>query len=265
MEKIKMNVGRRPHRHCQNLSEDQWTVITLLSRIPKVYGGPLGPLNQIVRRGYCADDLYQAILRFQGNAVYSLSKPDGMVEPGGATMVYLNRLAALYGPVTDPMSKLTDEQVIGMYGDELQKVYRERMDQNAPEYLRKVQRDKEAAEKKWKTWKEKIMKDGKGSLNAKLAVDFLNDEQRKSNSSTTIAFYPWAVGFGEAFIGYDYQGGWQRSMMWRETVMEAYDKRKLLLNTHGMKGPAPIVLFANFTHYVMKLDEVAEFNRPVNP
>ena len=262
MHTIKGSVGRRPHRQCRNLSEDQWTVISLLSRIPIAFGGPKGPLNHLIRPGHCADDLYEAILRFQELAVYSLSKPDGIVEPGKATMTYLNRLAALYGPVTDPMSNLTDDQVMKMYDDELQKVFRERIASNAPEYTKKLHRDKLAAELKWKTWKNKILKDGNNSLYAKLAVDHLNDLQRKSNSGTTIAFFPWAMGFGAAYIGYDYNGGWRYSMMWSETLLEAYDNRKLLVNTHGTKEPPPVILFANFTHYVMKPNEVAEFTRP---
>ena len=264
MHTIKGNVGRRTSRHCRNLSEDQWTVISLLSRIPIAFGGPKGALNHLVRPGFCADDLYQAILRFQELAVYSLSRPDGFVQPGGATLVYLNRLAALYDPVTDPTKTLTRDQVIGMYDDELQKVFHERIDQNAPEYRRKLERQKQAADAKWRTWKTKILKDTKNSIYGKLAVDYLNDEQRKSNSGTTIAFFPWAVGFGGAYIGYDYKGGWQFSMMWAETVLEAYDDRTLLINTHGTNGPTPVILFADFTHYVTKPGEVVEFKRPKN-
>ena len=42
------------------------------------------------------------------------------------------------------------------------------------------------------------MKDGKGGLNAKLAVDFLNYEEKKRKSDTTYAFFSGIVGFGEA-------------------------------------------------------------------
>ncbi len=261
MKTIKRNVGRRPHRHCMNLSEDQFTVLTLLSRIPIVYGGPQKGLNFIVRRGYCADDLYEAIIRFQKLTVLTLSKPDGIVSPNGATMQYLNRMADLYDPVTTP-GKMTDDEVYKAYGDAMHDVTRERMDQNAPEYLRKVQRQKEAAQKKWKDWKARIMKDGKGGLNAKLAVDFLNDEEKKRKSDTSYAFFSGIVGFGEAFIGYDYTTDWRRSMMWAEELLGAYDRRKLIISSYGMTRDLPIILMADFTHYVMKKDEVKEFKNP---
>lgn len=261
MRTIKRNVGRRPHRHCMNLSEDQFTVLTLLSRIPIMYGGPLKPLNFLVRQGHCADDLYEAIIRFQKLTVLTLSNPDGIVSPNGATMHYLNRMADLYGPVTTP-GKMTDDEVHKAYGDAMHDVTRQRMEQKAPEYLRKLQRDKEAAKKVWKDWKARILKDGKWGLNAKLAVDFLNDEEKKRNSDTTYAFFAGIVGFGEAFIGYDYQAGWRRSMMWAEELLGSYDRRKLLINTYGMTRDMPIILLSNFTHYVMKKDEVKEFNNP---
>ena len=263
MKTIKANVGRRPNRHCMNLSEDQWTVLTLLSRIPIVYGGPTKPLNFIVRPGHCADDLYQAILRFQKLAVLTLSQPDGRVEPGGATMAYLNRLADLYDPVTTP-GKMTDDQVHKAYSDALHDLARERMDAKAPEWVTKQQRDLQAAKNKWKAWKAQILKDGKNGLYARLAVDYLNDEERARKSDTTIAFMPGAVGFGIAFVGYDYKNGWQRQMMWRETMLNFSDKRVLLLNTWGITGDMPVLLMDNFTHYVMKKNEVKEFRRP-NP
>ncbi len=261
MKTIKRNVGRRPHRHCMNLSEDQFTVLTLLSRIPIVYGGPQKGLNFIVRPGYCADDLYEAILRFQKLTVLTLSQPDGIVSPNGATMQYLNRMADLYDPVTTP-GKMTDDQVFEAYGDAMHDVTRERIDQNAPEYLRKIERQKEAAKKKWKDWKARIIKDGKGGLNAKLAVQYLDEQEKKSSHDSTIAFFPGIVGFGEAFVGYDYQGGWRKWIMLEEELLGAYDRRKLLINTYGMTRDMPIILLSNFTHYVMKKDEVKEFNNP---
>jgi hypothetical protein len=100
METLRANVGRRPHRHCQNLVSDQTAVMILLSRIPEEFGGAAGKLNSPARPGYCADDLYQAILHFQKTQM-PLHHPDGIIEPGGATLVYLNRLADLHMPPSD--------------------------------------------------------------------------------------------------------------------------------------------------------------------
>lgn len=262
METMRGNVGRRPHRHCRNLTEDQTTVMTLLSRIPEDFGGAPGKLNFIVRPGYCADDLYNAILKFQERAVHTLSKPDGIVSPSGATLMYLNRLADLHLPV----KKLTDDKqyqlMLDMYYDESSKIYSERANANAPEYLRKKEREKQTAADKWRKWKEQIKKDSRGNLYSKLTIDYLDDEQKKSGTGTDIAFLPWAVGFGEAYIGYDYTPDWTKKLMWSEVLLSAYDKRKLILSTHGVTAHSPIILFGNFTHYVMKLPEVVEFTFP---
>jgi len=112
METLRANVGRRPHRHCQNLVSDQTTVMMLLSRIPEEFGGSPGRLNSPVRPGYCADDLYEAILKFQKTQVRTLYQPDGIVEPGGATLVYMNRLADLHMPLTEVDFKTQDEEIV---------------------------------------------------------------------------------------------------------------------------------------------------------
>jgi len=263
METIKANVGRRPNRHCMNLTGDQTTVMTLLSRIPEQFGGAPGKLNFLVRPGYCADDLYNAIIRFQKTRVLTLYKPDGIVEPGGATLFYLNRLADLYMPVKQVDFK-TQEKMAEVVLDETLKIYHERADQKAPEYMRKLEQEKIANQRKWKAWKEKIFKDGGGGLSAKLAIGYLNDEEKRSQSNPDLPFFPWAVGFGEAFIGYDYSTDWSREVMLNETLLDAYDKRKLLVNTHGITRNPAVILFANFTHYVMKKEEVVEFTRPTD-
>jgi len=116
METLKANVGRRPHRHCQNLVSDQRTVMRLLSRIPEELGGAPGKLNFRVRPGYCADDLYQAILYFQETQVKKVYRPDGIIEPGGTTLVYLNRLADLHMPwtIANPLTQITTPPCISL-------------------------------------------------------------------------------------------------------------------------------------------------------
>jgi hypothetical protein len=261
MEILKANVGRRPHRHCQNLLSDQTTVMTLLNRIPEMFGGAPGKLNFLVRPGYCADDLYNAIIRFQKTQVLTLYKPDGIVEPSGVTLMYLNRLADLNMPVKQVDYK-TVEKMAEVGQNEIIKIYHERADANAPEYVHKQHMEKLSAEHKWKAWKEQIRKDGAGSLSAKLAIGFLDDEEKRSKASVTLPFFHWAYGFGEAFIGYDYTRDWSREVMLGQTLLNAYDKRKLIVNTHGITRNPAVILFGNFTHYVMKKDEIVEFTVP---
>src|SRR5215470_5518049 len=153
METLRANVGRRPHRHCQNLVSDQTAVMTLLSRIPEQFGGAPGKLNFLVRPGYCADDLYQAIVHFQKTQVLTLYQPDGIVEPSGATLVYMNRLADLYMPLTKVDLK-TQDKMSQVALDEKLKIYHERADANAPEYVRKQQREHTNAVNKWHAWKD---------------------------------------------------------------------------------------------------------------
>ena len=272
METLRANVGRRPHRHCQNLVSDQTTVMTLLSRIPEQFGGAPGTLNFLVRPGFCADDLYQAILRFQKTQVLTLYQPDGIVEPGGATLVYMNRLADLHMPLTKVDLK-TQDKMAEVVLDEKLKVYHERADANAPEYARKQEREHNNAVNKWTAWKQRIRRDTHGSLAGNLAIQFLNDEEKRNNANPDLPFFDWAYGFGEAFIGYDYTGGWSREFMLNKSLLAAYDKRKLLVNTHGLTHPKEnpvaakypaVILFGNFTHFVVEKDKVVEFVRP-NP
>ncbi|MEP6849227.1 MAG: hypothetical protein ABI999_10255 [Acidobacteriota bacterium] len=263
METLKGNVGRRPHRHCLNLTSDQTKVMTLLNRIPEQFGGSPGKLNFIVRPGYCADDLFNAILHFQQTQVLTLYKADGIVEPGGATFVYMNRLADLYMPVKK-VDFATEDKMNQVALDEKIKIYQERATAKAPEYTHKVAMEHLEAQKKWKAWKDAIRRDGRGSLSAKLAIQYLDDEERKSNADTIVPFFPWAVGFGDAFIGYDYGSDWSHEIMLSNTLLDAYDKRKLIVNTHGVKNNPAVIVFGNFTYYVMKKDEVVEFTRPIN-
>ena len=51
-------------------------------------------------------------------------------------------------------------------------------------------------------------------------------------------------------------------MMWAEELLGTYDRRKLLISTYGMTRDMPIILMSDFTHYVMKKDEVKEFKNP---
>jgi hypothetical protein len=134
------------------------------------------------------------------------------------------------------------------------------MDMRAPEYLRKLEREKQAAQKKWSSWKERIRRDAGGGQFLNDAIEFLNAEEKRSKPDQSFAFVGTAIGFGGAYVGYDYKGGWELKPMFKETLGHSYDKRKLLVNTWGLKGHQAIILFSNFTHYVMKPNEVVEFD-----
>jgi hypothetical protein len=259
METIKANVGRRPHRHCQNYTSDQIVVGTLLNRIPAQFGGTADLIHLYGLNGHCRDDLYESIVRFQRVAV-GLEPPDGIVEPGGKTLHFLNKIADLHFPVK-PITDLKKNQMMTeAFVDATIAGHRERMDMRAPEYLRKLEREKQAAQKKWSSWKERIRRDAGGGQFLNDAIEFLNAEEKRSKPDQSFAFVGTAIGFGGAYVGYDYKGGWELKPMFKETLGHSYDKRKLLVNTWGLKGHQAIILFSNFTHYVMKPNEVVEFD-----
>lgn len=251
MQKLKGNVGRRTHRHCRNYIGDQITIITLLNRIPEQFGGTGGKLQIKPVAGVCPDELYNAIIRFQEANVGSI-KPDGKVEAGGVTLLFLNRIAEISAPITTidaaAMQKLTDTRI---------QTYQERWQTNPQEYQRMQQREQQAELKKWHAWKERLRQQGRGNLNARLAVDYLDDIERRLSKPSING---WAIGFGEAYIGYDYNSDWQHLVMWGEMIATSYDKRRILINNYGLKGHSPVILFANQTHYILRTNEVVELN-----
>ncbi|MCC6393536.1 MAG: hypothetical protein IT167_23250 [Bryobacterales bacterium] len=100
MPNISASVGIASGRQCYNATLDQQIIQDLLDRIPLSMGGRLGETGAwaMPKRGYCAPDLHQAILRFQtlnrGSLPYG---PDGHVDPAGSTLALMNRLNGVPG------------------------------------------------------------------------------------------------------------------------------------------------------------------------
>ena len=91
---LRGRVGRhaKTGAQCQNWADDQQTVISLLNLIPAADGGANGSLSSRVTVGIASDDLFKAILRFQGQ--YFPAQQSGFVDPGGAVLARMEQLAA---------------------------------------------------------------------------------------------------------------------------------------------------------------------------
>lgn len=129
MQNLKGNVGRQSHRHCRNSLGDQLLIMTLLNRIPAHFGGTGGNLHINPIEGKCPDQLYEAILRFQEVNIASI-KPDGIIEPDGITLHFLNRLAARSFPMKKIEDFVIDSFVEDLYEDTLVEAYRDRVQAN---------------------------------------------------------------------------------------------------------------------------------------
>jgi hypothetical protein len=97
---IKARVGRHAKdggRECQNWAEDQRTVIDLLNAIPAAAGGAGGGLKPRIVSGVCSDELYRAILVFEGR--YMPGPIDGFLDPDGGMLKRMEELTKPAGPV----------------------------------------------------------------------------------------------------------------------------------------------------------------------
>jgi hypothetical protein len=231
--------------------------MTLLNRIPEQFGGTEGKLAFFSPNGSCRDELYQAILKFQKSI--NMQHPDGVVEPGGITMTYLNHVADAHLP---PKKYLTDWTKISkaneMYQDARIDAVRERIDNNAPEYLRAKKQEKEADLKKWHAWKEAIRRDGHGNRNAQDAINYLNRIEQKGEVNTEVPFLGEAIGFGGAWVRYGKTGDWSIDLMYEKVLLNSYDSRFLYMNTNGLDRSFPVILLSNMTHFVMKKNQTIE-------
>ncbi len=93
---LRGRVGRHTKlqgRHCQNWTDDQTTVIDLLSRIPAAEGGAGDSLigSRIVN-GMASAALYGAITHFEDT--HFPGQRSGFVDPGGAMLKRMEELAA---------------------------------------------------------------------------------------------------------------------------------------------------------------------------
>lgn len=260
MQTLKGNVGRRPHRHCRNFISDQIAVVTLLNRIPEHLGGTGGKLQIKPIPGLCPEDLYKAIVRFQEINVGAI-EADGIVEAGGMTLLFLNRAADLNLPVTTVDDAAQRTAINDRFLDMIIKTNQERAATHPREAQRRQQRKRQAALAKWRAWKQRLRREAGKNLYVKLAIDHLNTIEQRLLPSSEPSIIGWALGFGHAYVGYDYQANWEEKVMWGEMLATSYDQRTVLINTYGIKDQPPVILFANQTHYILKEDEVVELKQ----
>jgi hypothetical protein len=95
MEKIDASVGSAGGKPCYNIPKDQETIQRLLSKIPASQGGCAGKGWKPALWGVCAQDLADAIRKFQeANRAKLAFPPDGHIDPDGSTLALLNALAS---------------------------------------------------------------------------------------------------------------------------------------------------------------------------
>jgi len=251
---IRANVGRRPHRDCMNLKSDQITVMTLLNAIPEVLGGTAGKLKAPIRQGYCSDELYQAILTFQRK---NTAMVDGIIEPGGPAMVFLNSLAErhlplnLVGPGGNAMliNTATDIRI-------------EAWQQVPRKYRGPTEEEKQVT--KWDDLKTRLNHDRAKSMFVKWALRFLNEEEKKFGKKGGIG--AWARAFGHAFVEMPGKPGWdERFLMDGDPLVFDGDHNTVKVNNFGIKDDPPVLLFGDLTYYIMKKSEIVEIAADIRP
>jgi len=145
MEKLNGNVGRRPHQRCTNHGADQLTVQMLLNAIPPQLGGAGWTLDLKPIDGSCPDVLHEAIFKFQRVSVVSIIA-DGIVEPAGKTLQFLNWFADQQFPATDSNGS-TDNYMNGLIKADI-----DRWKDDA-EKLRLKKDESKESKARWSNWK----------------------------------------------------------------------------------------------------------------
>ena len=248
MEKLKGNVGRRPNRHCMNYVADQLAAQMLLNSIPQHFGGTGGALEiKKPMAGICPDALYNAILDFQHKNVGSITA-DGIVEPGGTTLLFLNRLAEQHFPAT---IRKTTPQDYDRALDVKIKAQQERWKAHPEELKRMQQRQSQEAMAKWHAWKSRLRKEGGNNPNVNAAIWFLDDLEKTFKGSEP-SINGWAVGFGAAYVATGYGSNWEFKGMIGEQLAWSFEKKNVRVTNLGLKKSFPVILFANQTHHIFK-------------
>lgn len=109
MEKIDASVGIAGGKQCYNVPKDQEAIQRLLVQIPVSQGGCMGKSWKPAMWGICAQDLADAIRKFQEiNRAKLAFAPDGHVDPNGSTLDLLNSMASgTPAPATPTTTGLT--------------------------------------------------------------------------------------------------------------------------------------------------------------
>ncbi len=257
MEKIKANVGRRPHRHCMNHVSDQVAVQMLLNAIPQHLGGTGGTLAIKPIGGICPDALYNAIVKFQRTNVGSITA-DGIVEPTGTTFLFLNRLADQHFPATIPHTKPQDfDRAL----DVKINAQLDRWKDHPDEFQRMKKKQSQEAMAKWHAWKNRLRRDGAGNSNVNSAIWFLDDIE-KSFKDGEPSINGWAVGFGAAYVASGYASNWEFKAMIGEQLSYSFQKNNVRVTNLGVKNSFPVILFSNQTHHIFKKIEQVVVDEP---
>jgi hypothetical protein len=244
---IKANVGRRPHRDCMNLKSDQITVMTLLNAIPEALGGTAGKLRAEIRQGYCSDELYQAILRFQR---MNTNMADGIIEPTGPAMIFLNNLAERHLPLN-----LVGAGGAAILQNTATDIRIESWKQTPQKYRGPTPDQQQTS--KWDALKARLHQDQRKSMFVKWALRFLSEQEQRYGKTTGIG--AWARAFGHAFIGVPSRQSWdERFLMDGEPLLFDGDTSTVKVNNYGIKDDPPVLLFGDLTHYVMKKYEIVD-------
>ena len=257
MEKLKGNVGRRPHRHCMNYVSDQLAVQMLLNAIPQHFGGTGGELAIKPVAGICPDPLYNAILKFQTTNVGSITA-DGIVEPNGTTLLFLNRLAAQHLPAT--IAKTTPQDYDRALDIKIT-AQQDRWNAHPDEYQRMKHKQSQEALKNWHAWKSRLRKEGAGNPNVNAAIWFLDDLEKTFKDSEP-SINGWAVGFGTAYVASGYGSNWEFKAMIGDQLAYSYEKKNVRVTNLGLKKSFPVILFRNQTHHIFKKVEHIVVDEP---
>jgi len=253
MEKLKGNVGRRPHRHCMNHVADQLTVQMLLNAIPQHLGGTGGTLDIKPIGGTCPDVLYKAIFKFQRVSVFSITA-DGIVEPTGTTLLFLNRLADQHFPATTPQhnDRVLDVRIQAQL---------DRWKDHPEELSRLKKKQSEEAITKWHNWKNRLRRDGAGNPNVQSAIWFLDDIEKTFKDGEP-SINGWAVGFGAAYVASGFGSSWEFKGMIGEQLAYSFEKKNVRVTNLGLKNSFPVILFASQSHHIFKKIEHIVVDEP---
>jgi hypothetical protein len=242
-----------------NYVPDQLAVQLLLNAIPVAFGGTGGALKIKPVLGMCPDALYNAIVHFQQVNVGTIT-PDGIVESGGATLFLLNRLADQHFPVTSAAAAVSARDIDRFVGTKIQ-AFQDRWKEHPEELQRVQQRQTQAALQKWHAWAERLRREGPGNANVKAAVVFLDDIARRTPRGSEPSFNGWAVGFGLAYVASGFGSDWQLKVMLEEVLAYHYEKRNVRVTNLGLDS-APVILFSNQTHILLKKHEQVVVDEP---
>ncbi len=132
MRNIRGAVGGKEQRPCPNTIEDQIAIVNLLNQIPEHFGGSGGKLTIKPVEGWCSDELFQAIIRFQTMNVVAI-KPNGTIEPCDLTLHFLNRLADRSFPIKRVENYAIESFVEDLYEDTIAEAYRDFVQVNSSE------------------------------------------------------------------------------------------------------------------------------------